>query len=318
MRSKIIWLGLASLVLVLLIIATISILTGDDGGSGSQEGKIRVTASFYPMAEFARQVGGDRVQVTTLISPGVEPHDYDPTPRDVAGIHQSRLFIFNGAGFEPWASRIEQDLASGGVIVVDASAGIDLLTKDPGSGTGGGTNSYSAFDPHVWLDPVLAQRQVDNIRDGLIEADPGNRETYEANAAAFKERLSRLDAEFRAGLADCARMDIVTSHQAFRYLGRRYGLNVVTISGLSPDEEPSPQKLAEVAQFARERGVEYIFFETLVSPRLSETIAREVGARSLVFNPLEGLTEEETAAGKDYITVQEANLANLRQALGCN
>lgn len=288
----------------------------DNSGSPTAGEKVRVTASFYPMAEFARQVGGDKVEVSTLISPGVEPHDYDPTPQDIAGVHKSRLFIYNGAGLEPWADRIGDDLASGGVVVVNASAGLDLMTKDAGT-DGGSSGNNSTFDPHVWLDPVLAGREVDNIKAGLIEADPQNQDFYENNANAYKDKLADLDKAYRGGLANCGRRDIVSSHQAFKYLAARYGLDVMAISGLSPDEEPSPQKLAEVAQFARDHGVRYIFFETLVSPKLSETIASEVGAMTLVFNPLEGLTEEEISQGKDYLSVQRDNIANLRIALDC-
>jgi zinc transport system substrate-binding protein len=269
------------------------------------------------MAEFARQVGGDKIDVTTLISPGTEPHDYDPTPQDMAGVHDAKVFIYNGAGLEPWAEKIRDELSDSGVVVVNASEGIVLLGKATGSGEQAAAGGAWA-DPHVWLDPELAALQVDNIRDGLIEADPEDRGYYDANAEAFKARLSELDAAYRAGLADCATRQIVTSHQAFRYLAARYGLDVVSVSGLSPDEEPSPQKLAEVARFASENGVKYIFFETLVNPRLSNTIAREVGAETLVFNPLEGLTADEEARGEDYLSVQRKNLENLRLALGCS
>ncbi|MHB1464867.1 MAG: metal ABC transporter solute-binding protein, Zn/Mn family, partial [Thermoleophilia bacterium] len=175
----------------------------------------------------------------------------------------------------------------------------------------------SAYDPHVWLDPVLAQREVDNIRDGLIRADPKDRSVYEQNAAAYNQKLAGLDGAFRSGLASCARRDIVTSHQAFTYLGKRYGLDVMAISGLSPDEEPPPQKLAEVAQFARQHNIHYIFFERLVNPKLSQTIATEVGAQTLVFDPLEGLTQQEAGRGEDYLSVQRENLANLRRAMEC-
>jgi len=298
-------------------------LSASCGGNGneastSEGGKIKVVASFYPMAEFARQIGKDKVEVTTLISPGVEPHDYDPMPQDIAGIHKSRMFVYNGAGLEPWADRIGGDAAADGVTVVSASDGIDLMTKDPGSGAGSASSPQtSSYDPHVWLDPVLAAQEVDNIKNGLIQADPGNRAAYETNANDFKSELNDLDNQYRHGLADCARNDIVTSHQAFKYLANRYGLNVVAIAGLSPDEEPSPQKLAEVSRFARANNVEYIFFETLVSPKLSETIASEIGVKTLVFNPLEGLTDDEIALGQNYISVQKENLDHLRLALDC-
>jgi zinc transport system substrate-binding protein len=164
---------------------------------------------------------------------------------------------------------------------------------------------------------VLAGKQADNIAAGMAKADPNNAEAYKANAAEYKRKLLVLDGDFRTGLAQCARRDIVTSHQAFAYLGGRYGLEVKPISGISPDEEPSPQKLAEVAQFVRVNRVKFIFFETLASPKLSETIARETGAKTIVFNPLEGLSDAEMAQGKNYLSVQRENLENLRIALDC-
>jgi len=302
---------------LLIILVAIGIFLGYVAFSGtlrsrpdSSGAKIKVTASFYPMAEFARQVGGDRVEVTTLIAPGVEPHDYDPSPQDLATLQTSSLFVYNGAGLETWAARVVGDMRARGGVAVEASSGLPLKAAASGSENAG-------HDPHVWLDPVLASREVDQIATGLVRADPAGRTIYQANAAAFKSQLADLDAAYRAGLQTCARRDIVTSHQAFAYLGARYGLNVMPIAGLAPDEEPSPQKLAQITQFVRQNDVRYIFFESLASPKLSDTIARETGAKTLVFNPLEGLTDAERAQGQNYLTVQRQNLANLRIALDC-
>ncbi|MBI4318303.1 MAG: zinc ABC transporter substrate-binding protein [Chloroflexi bacterium] len=293
---------------------------------------LQVTASFYPLAEFAKQVGKEKVQVRNLTPPGAEPHDFDPSPRDLVDLQRSQVFIYNGAGFEPWVDKVLTDLPRGGPVVVDSSEGMRLLE----SGEDEGDNKHglaqapihsvpsdvsgqagAAFDPHFWLDPVLAKQQVDNIKEGLIKADPTNDASYKANASAYKAKLDELDGQFRQGLSSCKRRDVIASHDAFQYLARRYSLNVVAISGLSPDDEPSPRRLAEIVEFARANSVKYIFFETLVSPRLADTIAREVGAKTLVFNSIEGLTSEEQAAGKDYLSVQRENLANLRIALEC-
>jgi zinc transport system substrate-binding protein len=189
---------------------------------------------------------------------------------------------------------------------------------DARDGTPGGAGPASgAPGPHVWLDPVLAQSQVAAIAAALGEADPANRAAYDENARAYRSTLSELDARFRAGLSDCARRDIVVSHASFGYLAKRYGLTQIALMGLAPESEPSPAELAAVANVARRRRVSAIYFETLVSPRLAETLAREIGARTLVLNPIEGLTAEETAAGKDYVTLMQDNLANLRVGLGC-
>ena len=260
-----------------------------------------VVASNFPLYDFARHVAGDRAEVAPLIPPGVTPHDWEPSPRDVADARRARLFVYNGAALEPMAERLVGELTGKGPAVLSATDGLPLLGKDP----------------HVWLDPVLAQRQVDTITAGLVRADAAGRATYERNAAAYRARLGELHEALAAGLQTCARRDFVTSHDAFAYLARRYRLQPVAAMGLAPESEPSPQDLARLVRFARGRNVKVVFFETLVSPRVAETIAREVGARTLVLNPIEGLTREEAAAGTDYVGLMRANLDNLRVALEC-
>ncbi|HSX34557.1 MAG TPA: metal ABC transporter substrate-binding protein [Candidatus Saccharimonadales bacterium] len=274
---------------------------------------VSAVATFYPMAEFVRQVGGNRVGVTTLTKPGAEPHDFDPTPKQLAQIYDAKLFVYNGAGLEPWVNKITKDLDASDVFRVDASYKVPLQHKDASD-----TGNDSPTDPHIWMDPVLAMKEVDNVRLGLIAVDPSHAQYYVDNAIAYTKKLEALNTAFKKGLANCQSKDIVTSHQAFTYLAKRYGLNAVGIAGLSPDDEPSPQKLAQVADFVKQNNVHYIFFETLVSPKLSQTIASETGARTIAFNPLEGLTTSETKAGKNYISVQQDNLKALQTALGCN
>jgi zinc transport system substrate-binding protein len=292
-----------------------------------------VVASVYPVYEFARQVAGDRAEVVALVPPGVEPHDWEPAPQDVARLEKARVFVFNGAGLEPWVAKLVGNLPAGGPVVVEASRGIDLLPADlpghdeqahqrgaPGGKPGDGKESGSRavpHDPHVWLDPVLAQAQVEAIRSGLAQADPGNADAYDTNAGIFRGRLATLHAAFERGLDRCARRDLVVSHAAFGYLARRYRLSEVPVMGLAPESEPSAAEMAAIVRFAKRHHVEYIFFETLVSPRLAETLAREVGAKTLVLNPVEGLTPAEAAAGQGYVSLMEANLVNLRTALGC-
>jgi zinc transport system substrate-binding protein len=169
----------------------------------------------------------------------------------------------------------------------------------------------------VWLDPELAQRQVDAIRAGLERADPAGADVYRRNAADYKAQLAELHAAFTAGLAECARREVMTSHAAFAYLTARYGLVQVPVMGVAPESEPSPADLARLVRFARQSGVTHVFTESLVSPRVAETLARELGVKTLVLNPVEGLTREEAAAGADYLALMRANLANLRTALGC-
>jgi zinc transport system substrate-binding protein len=173
------------------------------------------------------------------------------------------------------------------------------------------------MDPHVWLDPVRAQAQVEAIRAGLAKIDPPNAAVYAANAQAYRAKLTALDAAFASGLKQCARREFVTTHSAFSYPARRYGLTQIPIQGVDREAEPSPADLAALVKQVKDRKIQYVFFETLVSPKLAETLAREVGAKTLVLNPIEGLTKEEQAAGKAYIALMEENLRNLRTALEC-
>jgi zinc transport system substrate-binding protein len=281
--------------------------------------KIAVVASFYPLYEFARRVGGEFADVSNLVPAGAAPHDYEPTPHDVAALHAARLVIYNGAGFEPWIEKLLPGLPAG-VEPVNATDGLPLVRAEAEHDHAPGKESpqdREGLDPHVWLDPVLAQQQVDLIAAAFARVDPDRRATYEANAAALKGELAALDERYRQTLAACRRKTFITSHAAFGYLAARYGLTMVPISGLSPEAEPPAARLRAVVREARAHRATVIYFETLVSPRVAETIAREVGARTAVLNPLEGLTAEDQAQGASYVTVMDANLRSLADGLDC-
>jgi zinc transport system substrate-binding protein len=291
--------------------------------------QIKVVATFYPLYEFTARVGGDGVAVESFTPTGVEPHEWEPTPRDMARLTEADLIVYNGAGFEPWLDKQIPDLAAGGVKVLEATGGMDLIKEKPGylgagnpehhHDSGHGHSHDHAFidgDPHFWLDPILVMAVVDAIRDALTDLDPAGAAAYSANAASFRAELEALDAEYRAAAGTWQRREIVTSHDAFAYLARRYNLRQAPVLGLSPEAEPSPARMKEIVDFAREHDVKYIFFETLVSPRLAEAVAREAGAGVLVLHTLENLTAEELAAGENYLTIMRSNLANLEKALG--
>ncbi len=275
--------------------------------SPAPDAKPLVIASFYPMYDFARQVAGDRAQVVSLVPPGVHGHDWEPSPQDVARLRQARVFVYNGARFEPWAQKMITEAARPSTVVVAASTG---LARARSAGT-------SEVDPHVWLDPVLAQGEVEAIRGALEQGDPAGKVVYDENARAFKAKLAGLHERFAAGLRDCARREVVVTHTAFGYLTRRYQLEQVAVMGLAPESEPSPAALAHIVRVARQRKVTTIFVEPLVNPRLGETLARELGAKVLSLNPIEGVTAQEAAAGKGYTDLMVQNLESLRAGLGC-
>lgn len=268
---------------------------------------LQVSASFYPLYFFSSQIGGVRADVHNITPAGSEPHDYDPTTRDIADIEKGNMLVLNG-GVEAWGNKIKNNLTGTNVKVVVAGEG--LLSKQLRS-------EGMAKDPHVWLDPELAKKEAGKITQGYIAIDPSNANFYKENQTVLDRKLDQLDSEYKAGLVNCQNRDIITSHAAFAYLAQRYGLRQIAISGLSPDEEPSGQKLAEVADFAKKNNVKYIFFESLVSPKLSETIANEIGAKTLVLDPIEGISDDNIRRGENYFTIMRANLKNLQEALVC-
>ena len=273
--------------------------SGDDGATRATDEPLPVVASFYPVFEAAQRVGGDDASVTNLTPAGAEPHDLELSSRQVDRIEDASLVFYLGQDFQPGIEKAVER-ASG--------TAVDLLGPDLGLIEG---------DPHFWLDPTLLERAVERIRAAYEEADPANASGYRERAAAYTRELDDLDAGFRQGLGTCERRVIVTSHAAFGYLARQYGLTQKAVAGLSPESEPEPGQLATLAREVRAEGVTTIFSETLVSPRVAETLAREAGAGTAVLNPLEGLTEEEAAGGKTYVSIMRENLETLRAALGC-
>jgi zinc transport system substrate-binding protein len=273
-----------------------------------------VVAAFYPLAFAAAAVGGRYVDVANLTPPGVEPHDLELTPDEVDALQDAGLVVVMGKGFQPAVEQVAGERDRGT---------LEVLGRLPIDSTGKrvaneGEQSDQALDPHVWLDPVLMGKVVGEVRGALAKADPAHATAFDANAAKLQTKLAALDAEYRAGLATCQRHLIVTSHEAFGYLARRYGLRQEGISGLSPEAEPSAKRLGELSDLAERKGVTTVFTEELVSPKVAETLAREAGGlRVAVLNPLEGLTDRDVQRGDDYFAVMRANLRKIRRALGC-
>jgi zinc transport system substrate-binding protein len=249
---------------------------------GSADGRKSVVAAFYPVAYAAEKIGGSAYTVENLTPPGVEPHDLELSPRTVARIESADVVLYLGHGFQP---AVSSAAAAGRGRRVDVLAGLPL----------------QGSDPHVWLDPVLYARVVRKIAAVLHRP-----------AAGLLTELSRLDRDYRTGLRRCQRREIVTSHEAFGYLARRYGLQQVAITGITPESEPSPQRLADVIKLVRKTHATTVFFETLVSPRLAKTVARDVGARTAVLDPIEG-----AESGETYLSLMRKNLEALQKALGC-
>jgi zinc transport system substrate-binding protein len=296
--------GLTGILIAIGIIITIAVVRGQHQRLADTN-KVSVAATYYPLYEFTKQVGGNHVQVQNVTPAGAEPHDFEPSPQALAIMQRADVFVYNGAPFEPWIGGFIGDYKH---TAVKASTGLSLLAVD-------GKNDVK--DPHFWLDPLYAQAIVNTIRDGLSKADPAHAADYTRNAKAYNHQLQQLDQAYASGLKSCQTRTVVTSHAAFAYLAKRYDLRVIPIAGVSPEDEPTTAKLAEITELVQAEGIKYIFFEQLVSPRLADTIARETGAHTAVFDPIEGLDETAQKAGKNYLTIQRDNIGALRVALSC-
>jgi zinc transport system substrate-binding protein len=262
---------------------------------------LNIVASFYPIFEFVKQVGGDKVTITSLIPVGVEPHDFEPTIQQIQNGESADIVFFNGLGFESsWISRINNDN------IVDTSSGVNI------------TMTGNTVDPHIWLDPILVKNQVKNIEEALIKLDPANKEYYEKSANNFSRELDSLDSFIRSILQTCDKKDFITFHDAFSYFANRYGLKQHSVQGASPEGEVLPQKMQEMIILAKDLGINIIYSEELVDPRFAEVIAQELpNGRVLTLSPIEGIESEEQAAGIGYLDKMRENIDNLKIGLQC-
>jgi zinc transport system substrate-binding protein len=284
---------------------------GDEASGLGGDGRLEVVTAFYPLQFLSERVGADAVAVTQLTKPGAEPHDIELNPRQAGQISDAGLVVYL-KGFQPAVDEAVQQEAAGKAF--DAGSAVELLPADSHADAPDEEgHAEGAMDPHVWLDPVRFATISDRLAERLGQADAAHAADYTSRARTLHAELDALNTEYTTKLKTCARREIVTSHTAFRYLAARYGLTEVGITGISPESEPSPQRLAQVAEQARATGTTTIFFETLVSPKVADTIAREVGAKTAVLDPLEGLTEPDA----DYFSVMRDNLTALTTALGC-
>jgi zinc transport system substrate-binding protein len=320
MRKRLIIVSFTIVVLVVILVSGCNRNAANNLQETAKGGKIVVYASIYPMYDFVRNIGKDRIDLRLVVPPGAEPHEWEPTAKFMAELEKADVFIYNGAGMELWVDKVLGSVSNKGLIIVEASRGIELIEleghQEEHEDEKEEEHRHGKLDPHVWLNPLNAIIQAESIKGALIKADKANEDFYEANYKDFKEKLLQLDKIYEQKLTGLKRKEIVVAHAAFGYLAQRYGLKQISIAGLSPQEEPSAAKMAEIVEFSRKHDVKYIFFETLTSPRLAEVLAREVGAGTAVLNPIGGLTTEEIKDGKDYITIMEENLKVLQKALG--
>ncbi|MEV5825375.1 metal ABC transporter substrate-binding protein [Spirillospora sp. NPDC052242] len=308
-----------------------------DAGTDAPAGTTEVVASFYPMAWLAGEVGGDDVHVRTLTAPGAEPHDLELTAKQVANVQQADLALYV-KGMQPAVDDAVTEHAQKSAL--DAASVVKTLpppaeeeehahehghegehghehAHEEGHEEGheGHDHGDAGYDPHIWLDPSRMAAIATALGDRLAKVDAENAAQYKSRAQAVAKQLTDLDAKFKDGLASCERKGIVTAHAAFGYMTNRYGLTQISIAGVDPSNEPSPARLAELTRHVKETGATTVFTETLVSPKVAETLAREAGVKTAVLDPVEGVEE---GSSDDYLTIMNRNLETLRPALGCS
>ncbi|WP_285758961.1 metal ABC transporter substrate-binding protein [Nocardiopsis ansamitocini] len=273
-------------------------------GGESSDG-VSVITTVYPLEWLAERVGGDSVALSNLTQPGVDPHDLELTARQVGSLGSADIVFFID-GMQPAVDDAVHQQAADAALAVNDLVELREVPEENGGG----------LDPHMWLDPNRLSTVAEGLGERLAEVDPDNADTYRSNAAGVATELTEIDADYRSGLAQCATRDMVVSHAAFGYLADNYDLQQTAITGIEPDTEPSPARMAEVARLVKERDVSTVFTETLVSPAVAQTIAEEAGVQTAVLDPLEGITDE--SSGTDYPSVMRANLETLRSALDCS
>lgn len=289
--------------------------------ASSDDGKIQVETTFYPMYEFAKEVVGNKGDVDLIIPAGTEPHDFEPSAKDLAKISKADVFVYNSSALEKWASDIDS-VDKDKTEVIEASKGITLMNgvaeeedgSDDSSSIEASTDA-NTMDPHVWLDPVLAIKEVETIRDQLSKKYPDDKATFEKNAASYITKLKALDQDYQTAFKDVSNKSFVTQHAAFGYLAKQYGLTQEAIAGISPDQEPSASRLSELKEYVEKNNVQVIYFEENASSKVAETLASETGVKLTVLNPLESLTNKQIKNGETYLTVMQDNLNALKESV---
>lgn len=285
-------------------------------GFGSEaEGKVKVLISIYPVYDFVKRIGGEKVAVTMLVPAGTEPHSWEPSTKDMRMLEEADLFVYSGAGMEPWAEDVLKGVQNKKLVTLEASRNVSLIRlseeeKEHSHGTHSDHN-HGEYDPHVWLSPKNAKLEMQAIAETLIAVDPANESVYRGNLATAEKECDTLDSAFAEKLKGYSGKYIVVAHEAYGYLCRDYGLSQIGIEGVSADSEPDAARMKQIIDLVGEYGIKCIFFEELVDPKVANTIASETGCRTMALSPLDGLTQADIDAGRDYFSVMQDNLEAL-------
>lgn len=298
-----------SLIIIIAVAATAGIYILTQPSTPQTSTKLNVIATFYPLADFAQNVGGDKVTVSILVPETVDVHDFEPTPSSISAVSTADVLIYNGVGLEPWIQNVVSSSENKNLIQVDTSQGITLLPVEQQF-----QDDNMIYDPHIWLNPVDAQQQVRNILQGLIQADPADSEYFTQNADTYIAKLEALNQQAINATTGTATNRFVTFHEAFSYFANQYNITQVPILGPF-EEEPSAGDIQNVIDAIHQYGLRYVGYESLENPAISQSISTQTNASLIEMNPIEGLTDEQKAAGDNYITLMQRNIENIHLAL---
>ena len=286
-----------------------------------ENSKIQIIATLFPQYDFIKAVGKEKVEVSLLLSPGVESHSYEPTPQDMVNIRKADIFVYTSEIMEPWAVKIAESVDKKEVLTLDVSKGIKLIEDDHSHEEEDheeDNHNHGGTDPHIWLNPVLAQKMVDNIADALVKLDKTNEEFYLANAKEYKKQLEILDKEFKETFSRTASNKIIYGgHFAFGYFAERYGLEYISpYKGFSPDAEPTPRMIIELIKTINESDIKAIYHEELIDPKVAKILADETGAKMLLLHGAHNLSKEELNSNITYLEIMRGNMKRLKEGLG--
>ncbi|EEL45906.1 Laminin-binding surface protein [Bacillus cereus Rock3-42] len=288
-------------------------------GNAKKDGKLTVYTTIFPLADFAKKIGGDYVTVEAIYPPGADSHTFEPSQKQTVKVAKADLFVYNGAELEPFAEKMEKSLQKENVKIVNASKGIELRTSteeehhDHGDGHKEEEHHHDK-DPHIWLDPTLAMKQAEKIKNALVALQPDHKQEFEKNFAALQTKFTDLDDQFKAVVSNAKTKDILVSHAAYGYWEQRYGLKQIAIAGISASDEPSQKQLADITKTVKEHNLKYILFETFSTPKVASVIQKETGTKVLRLNHLATISEDDAKSNKDYFTLMEENVNTLKEA----
>lgn len=284
---------------IIIILLSIFILNcnknknSDKNNDKDTSDKLQIYTSIYPIYDFTKKIGGEKISVYNMTKAGAEPHDFEITSKDMANLSKADLFIYNGGGMEHWVDTIKEALKD--IKYINTSSNIN----------------ENNLDPHFWLSPINAKIQMENIKNGLIEIDSENKNYYESNYNLYANRLTELDEKIKTSLSDIKNRNLVLTHPAFGHFCKEYSLNQIAIAR----DEADPKAMAEIITFIKSNNVRVIFYEEFSSSKLVDSIAKETGIKILTLNPIESLSEENIDSGEDYFSIMEKNLISLSDGL---